>query len=119
MQAISSMRYATRYTVKTVYQIAEERQIDTISRGENTNMANYYGTGVKGYIKAKCLVEVSFPIPERGSPDVCCDQCPYFSRTSRTCQLNKQLINYPFKLGFYCPLEFDGEVKEEEECSET
>lgn len=71
-----------------------------------------FDSGVSGFLKGTCLVEVNFPIDSKGRPDVCCEQCPYYGRTSRTCQLNKRVINYPNKLGYYCPLNIEGEVED-------
>jgi hypothetical protein len=52
-----------------------------------------FDSGVSGYIKGRCMVEVNFPIDVRNNADVSCNQCPYYGRTSRTCQLNKQTVN--------------------------
>ena len=70
-----------------------------------------FDSGVSGFIKGYHTVEVNFPIDSKGRADVCCEQCPYYGRTSSTCQLNKQIIHYPNKLGYYCPLE----IKEDKE----
>ena len=73
-----------------------------------------FDSGVSGFIKGFCMIEVNFPIDSKGRADVCCEQCPYYGRTSRTCQLNKQTVNYPEKyIGAACPLEFTGEIKED------
>lgn len=73
-----------------------------------------FDSGVSGYITGRCTIEVHFPIDARGHEDVCCDQCPYYGRASKTCQLNKAVVNYPEKFtGIHCPLEFTGEIKEE------
>lgn len=78
-------------------------------------MANF-DSGVSGYIKGQCLVEVNFPVDSRGNADVSCEQCPYYGRTSKTCQLNKQVVHYPAKyIGAFCPLIFNGEVEENEQ----
>ena len=64
-----------------------------------------FDSGVSSYIKAYAVVEVNFPVDDRGRPDVSCKQCPYLSMTSRMCQLNKQTIAFPEKyVGQYCPL---------------
>lgn len=72
-----------------------------------------FDSGVSGFIKGFCMIEVNFPIDSKGRADVCCEQCPYYGRTSKTCQINKQIINYPNKLGYHCPLEFTGEMEED------
>ena len=73
-----------------------------------------FDSGVSSYIKGRCMVEVNFPVDARGNADVSCNQCPYYGRTSRTCQLNKQTVNYPEKyIGAHCPLDFTGEIEED------
>lgn len=74
-------------------------------------MSNY-DSGVSGFIKGYYTVEVNFPIDSKGRADVCCEQCPYYGRTSKTCQLNKAVIHYPHKIGYYCPLTIQGENEE-------
>ena len=75
-----------------------------------------FDSGVKGYIKGFCMVEVFFPIDNKGKADVRCEQCLYYGRSSKTCQLNKQVLHYPSThIGAHCPLEFTGEIKEENE----
>lgn len=77
-------------------------------------MANF-DSGVKSYIKGRCMVEVGFPVDWKGKSDVSCNQCPYYGRSSKTCQLNKQLVNFPdTHIGAHCPLEFTGEMEEQE-----
>lgn len=76
-------------------------------------MANF-DSGVKSYIKGRCMVEVGFPVDWKGKSDVSCNQCPYYGRSSKSCQLNKSIVHYPDKyIGFNCPLVFEdqGEVK--------
>ena len=66
-----------------------------------------FDSGVSSYIKGRCTVEVNFPVDSRGKADVCCNQCPYYGRSSKTCQLNKQVVHYPDnKIGYACPLNF-------------
>ena len=54
-----------------------------------------FSSGVSGYVKASAVVSVSFPIDLKGNADVCCYQCPYYSQSSRICQLNKAVPAYP------------------------
>lgn len=71
-----------------------------------------FDSGVSGYIKGRCMVEVNFPVDARGNADVSCNQCPYYGRASKTCQLNKSVVHYPEKyVGYNCPLE----IKEDKE----
>lgn len=70
-------------------------------------MANFE-SGVSGYIKAKSVVEVNFPVDEKGSVCIACKYCPYLSSNERMCQLNKMPVAFPLKyIGQYCPLEFE------------
>lgn len=69
-----------------------------------------FDSGVSGYVRASCVIEVGFPIDWNGKSDIRCEQCPYFGRTSRTCQLNKKPVAYPEKyVGQDCPLEVEEE----------
>ena len=40
-----------------------------------------FSSGVSGYVKAATVITVNFPIDMKGNADVCCYQCPYFSRS--------------------------------------
>ena len=63
-----------------------------------------FSSGVKGFIKASAVISVSFPIDLKGNADVSCFQCPYYSQSSRICQLNKAVPAYPSKfIGQECP----------------
>ena len=66
-----------------------------------------FSSGVKRYVKAVAVVEVSFPVDFKDSMDVNCYQCDFFSRQSGICQLTKKVSEYPQKyIGSHCPLEF-------------
>lgn len=63
-----------------------------------------FSSGVSGYVTASANLTVRFPIDTRGNADVCCHQCPYYSHSSRICQLNKAVPAYPSKyIGQDCP----------------
>ena len=65
-----------------------------------------FDSGVDHYITGYYVVEVHFPVDAKGRADISCNQCPYFGRTSKTCQLNKAVVHYPDKfVGLNCPLE--------------
>lgn len=67
-------------------------------------MANFE-SGVASYITAIATVTVTFPVDFKGNADISCKQCPFFSPSRRTCQLNKQICEYPEKhVGSQCPL---------------
>lgn len=64
-----------------------------------------FESGVKGYVTAKTVVTVRFPIDWKNNPEVACRHCPYLSSNERMCQLNKQPVAYPQKyVGADCPL---------------
>ena len=64
-----------------------------------------FDSGVASYVKSYAVVEVNFPVDEKGKADISCKQCPYLSTTSRICQLNKNPVAYPDRyVGQYCPL---------------
>ena len=70
----------------------------------------YFETGVKTYIKAYAVVEVTFPVDFKNSADISCYQCKFFNRNNGICQLTKEITAYPSKyVGQCCPLE----IKEE------
>ncbi len=68
-------------------------------------MANFE-SGVKGYVKANCIVTVYFPIDFNDRKEIACKHCPYLSSNDRMCQLNKQPVAFPNQyVGQMCPLE--------------
>ena len=75
-----------------------------------------FSSGVSGYVKAVAIVAVNFPIDLKGNADVSCYQCPYFSRSSGICQLNKAIPAYPAKyIGQECPFWASLNSKEEDD----
>ena len=73
-----------------------------------------FSSGVSGYVRAQAIIEVNFPIDLKGNSDVCCCQCPYYSRYDRKCNLNGKLVNFPEKyIGTGCPLIFEDEEENE------
>jgi hypothetical protein len=72
-----------------------------------------FDSGVKSYVKGRCVIEVGFPVDWKDKADVSCNQCPYYTRAYKTCQLNKEFIHYgDTHIGAHCPLEFTGEMEE-------
>lgn len=72
-----------------------------------------FESGVASYIKAYAVIEVYFPVDDKGRAAVACEYCPYLSSNSRICQLNKKIVAYPEKyVGDYCPLNPIEERKE-------
>jgi hypothetical protein len=67
-------------------------------------MANF-DSGVSGYVTATAIIEVNFPIDNKGRADIRCKHCPFLSSNERVCQLNKKVVAYPQQyVGQYCPL---------------
>ena len=65
-----------------------------------------FESGVKGYITGYAVVEVSFPVDWRDNPDISCNQCKFFSRSTGRCNLTMEVSEYPHKyVGSHCPLE--------------
>ena len=76
--------------------------------------------GVKEYIHARSLVEVSFPVDFHDRADICCHQCKYYRRNYRSCGLNGEICEYPDKyIGSRCPLTFYSADKEEDKNEEN
>lgn len=68
-------------------------------------MANF-DTGVKRYIKARCVVEVNFPVDWRDNPEIACKHCQFYVRATQKCGLNQEIVNFPERyVGEWCPLE--------------
>lgn len=67
-----------------------------------------FDSGVKGYIFGTVTIHVGFPIDWHGVPHISCTQCQFYSPSSRRCQVNKEVINFPEKyVGDKCPLEIE------------
>lgn len=75
-------------------------------------MANF-DSGVSGFIKGICSIEVNFPIDWNGKSHVCCTMCPYFAKYDSKCKITDGLCHFPDKfVSATCPLEFTGEMEE-------
>lgn len=69
-----------------------------------------FDSGVQSYIVGTATVKVNFPVNWHGEPDVRCELCEFYSRTSRRCQINREIVPYPEKyIGPMCPLNFGEE----------
>lgn len=67
-------------------------------------MANFE-SGVASYVKTYAVVEVYFPVDDKGRSEISCRHCQYLSSNERICQLNKKIVAHPNKyVGDYCPL---------------
>lgn len=72
-----------------------------------------FSRGVKEYIRAHALVEVTFPVDFRDQAEVNCHQCKYYRRSYKKCGLNGEICEYPDKyIGSRCPLTFYSPDKE-------
>lgn len=78
-----------------------------------------FESGVSAYVHGQAVVDVFFPIDQRGNPDISCSQCYYYRESSHRCGLNWEVCQYPNKyVGDSCPLtvvrddETDNEEKE-------
>ena len=65
-----------------------------------------FESGVASYVKAYAVIEVNFPVDDKGRSEIACKHCPYLSSNERMCQLNKEPVAYPHKyVGDKCPLQ--------------
>lgn len=71
-------------------------------------LANFE-SGVSGYVKAIATVSVYFPVDHRGEAEICCDQCKYFRRSTKSCGLAiGEICEYPMRhVGSRCPLKLE------------
>lgn len=70
-------------------------------------MANFE-SGVSGFIHTKAVVNVCFPIDNKGVSAVSCNYCKYYSRYNRQCKLTDEVVPYPERyVGNDCPLELE------------
>lgn len=79
-----------------------------------------FSRGVKEYIHARAMVEVTFPVDFRDNAEVNCNQCKYYRRSYKKCGLNWEICEYPDKyIGSHCPLTFHSSDKEEDKNEEN
>lgn len=65
-----------------------------------------FDNGVKRYIKARAVVEVSFPVDWRDNAEIACKHCNFFVRATQRCGLTQTIVNFPERyVGSECPLE--------------
>ena len=65
-----------------------------------------FDSGVKGYVYGTVTIRVGFPIDWHDVPYISCIHCQFYSPSSRRCQINKEIIDFPEKyVGDRCPLE--------------
>lgn len=71
-----------------------------------------FDSGVKGYVYGTVTLNVGFPIDWNDVPHISCIHCKFYSLSSRRCQLNKEVVDFPERyVGDMCPLE----IKKSEE----
>lgn len=79
-----------------------------------------FSRGVKEYIHARAMVDVTFPVDFRDHAEVNCHQCKYYRRSYKKCGLNGEICEYPDKyIGSRCPLTFYSADKEEDKHEEN
>ena len=73
---------------------------------------NHFESGVKRYIAAVAVVEMRFPVDFKDRSYVCCDQCDFYSRSGKRCNLTRKVCEFPEKyVASHCPLQWDdGEI---------
>lgn len=68
-------------------------------------MAREFPDGIASYIHAQAVVDVFFPVDDKGRADISCSQCYFFKEYSKRCGLNNEVCAYPNKyVGSSCPL---------------
>lgn len=73
-----------------------------------------FETGIKKFIRAYAVVEVSFPVSWHDKAEIACKHCPYYVRATQRCALNQAVVNYPEAyVGSGCPLEIIEEGENE------
>lgn len=62
-------------------------------------------TGVSGFVHAQGVVDVFFPIDNKGNAMVNCFHCRFLASNERICQLTKEPTPFPSKyISPKCPL---------------
>ena len=75
-----------------------------------------FSRGVKEYIHARAMVDVTFPVDFRDHAEVNCHQCKYYRRSYKKCGLNGEICEYPDKyIGSRCPLTFYSKEEDKHE----
>lgn len=65
-------------------------------------------SGVRGYIKASCVAQNSFPVDMKGNAWVDCAHCRFYRQTARRCGLTGEIPAFPERyIGADCPLDFE------------
>ncbi len=64
-----------------------------------------FESGVSQYVHGVALVEVYFPVDNKGTEYCCCEQCYYFRESSRSCAINHETVAFPGRyVGSSCPM---------------
>lgn len=64
-----------------------------------------FESGVTSYVHAQAVVDVFFPVDQKGNADISCSQCYFYRDMSKRCGLNGEVCQYPNKyVGSNCPL---------------
>ena len=72
-----------------------------------------FESGISRYIHARAVIDVYFPVDERGGDYVKCEFCKLYNANTRRCSDTGEIIAFPGKnVGGYCRLK---ETESEEE----
>lgn len=68
----------------------------------------HFESGVKRYIEAVAVVTNLFPVDFKDNTYICCDQCDFYSRSGKRCNLTRLVCEFPDKrVASHCPLQWD------------
>lgn len=68
----------------------------------------HFESGVKRYIEAVAVVTNLFPVDFKDNTYICCDQCNFYSRSGKRCNLTRLVCEFPDKrVASHCPLQWD------------
>lgn len=65
-----------------------------------------FESGVSRYVHARAVIDVFFPVDEKGTAYDCCERCKLYNANTRHCTVTGEIIPFPGKfVGNECPLE--------------
>lgn len=71
-----------------------------------------FESGIGKYVHARAVVDVYFPVDEKGNEYIRCTFCPLYNAHTRRCMQTQEILAFPDKyVGAYCKLK---ESEEEE-----
>lgn len=67
-----------------------------------------FESGVSKYITGIAVVETHFPVDHKGNAFINCDQCNFYSRNGKRCNLTGRICEFPERyVSSHCPLQWD------------